>query len=483
MEDRNRIIKLISVIVFLSFLLSTAVALVSLRSMGTRNQRELSRVLAAQIYDTISIELGEPTVVARTMANDQFLRDLMKREDAFSEEEFTRIMKDYLRGIREGLDYEAAFTVSSGSRRYYTYEGLSKIIDPDHVAYDRWYTNFVDSGKAYALDVDNDEFSQNAWTVFVNSRLEDIDRNLLGVCGVGFHMKKSQALFTDLENQYHVKICLIDRNRVIQVDTDESRIETKYEKDLNLSGIDQNSYVYQSLGRGDFTVSKYVESLDWFLVVENTENERFNSYLNIIVMNLILFAFVMVVMYISLRIIMSHTDRLTNASFRDESTGLYNRRAFEEDKARIAKNGLGGNLIYLIADVNGLKTANDTLGHTAGDELIRGAADCLRVCLDPYGKIYRIGGDEFAAILNMSEEKFQEVLKHLKESVDSWSGKEVSELAMSIGSASEKEFPSENITELIRIADERMYEAKEAYYRDTGKKRRNRQIVEADQNK
>ncbi|MFR3283861.1 MAG: diguanylate cyclase domain-containing protein [Clostridium fessum] len=47
----------------------------------------------------------------------------------------------------------------------------------------------------------------------------------------------------------------------------------------------------------------------------------------------------------------------------------------------------------------GWKRVNDTYGHVAGDELIRAAADCMKNSFNEYGKVYRIGGDEFAVII------------------------------------------------------------------------------------
>lgn len=62
-------------------------------------------------------------------------------------------------------------------------------------------------------------------------------------------------------------------------------------------------------------------------------------------------------------------------------------------------------------DINGLKAVNDTLGHSAGDELIRAAARCISQVLGRYGKCYRIGGDEFIAILRVEKEKIAEIQK------------------------------------------------------------------------
>ena len=65
------------------------------------------------------------------------------------------------------------------------------------------------------------------------------------------------------------------------------------------------------------------------------------------------------------------------------------------------------NFIYVFADVNGLKYINDNLGHAAGDELIKGAASCLDNAFSKYGTVYRMGGDEFSAILYISDDDYQ----------------------------------------------------------------------------
>ena len=179
----------------------------------------------------------------------------------------------------------------------------------------------------------------------------------------------------------------------------------------------------------------------------------------------------MVIMLIAIRIIIARTRALSNASFRDQPTQLLNRRAFEEKKAELSMSMLGEDFIYLTADLNGLKQVNDSQGHAAGDELIKAAAECLKKCFESYGDIYRIGGDEFAAMLRLSNEQMTEALSALEKSCAEWDGQQVHGFSISCGYAASREFPSENITELGRISDERMYEAKEAYYRKTGKRR------------
>lgn len=95
----------------------------------------------------------------------------------------------------------------------------------------------------------------------------------------------------------------------------------------------------------------------------------------------------------------------------DTMTGLLNRRAYEKDINIIFNNNDLKDFIYISADVNGLKRANDSIGHAAGDELIIGASVCLSKCFDPYGHVYRIGGDEFIALIHAKETEL-EIIKN-----------------------------------------------------------------------
>lgn len=91
-------------------------------------------------------------------------------------------------------------------------------------------------------------------------------------------------------------------------------------------------------------------------------------------------------------------DRLEYLSYHDQLTGLYNRRFFEDELARLdVERNLP--LTIVMADVNGLKLVNDSFGHTAGDELLRKVAQVLKNGFRENDIIARLGGDEFIALL------------------------------------------------------------------------------------
>ena len=95
-------------------------------------------------------------------------------------------------------------------------------------------------------------------------------------------------------------------------------------------------------------------------------------------------------------------ERLRHQAYHDELTGLPNRAAFGEALERrleAAGERRADAFAVLFLDLDRFKDTNDSLGHSAGDELLVEAATRLRVCLRPEDTVARIGGDEFTALL------------------------------------------------------------------------------------
>lgn len=154
-------------------------------------------------------------------------------------------------------------------------------------------------------------------------------------------------------------------------------------------------------------------------------------------------------------------EQLLRSSTTDELTRCYNRRAYEQD---IKKLTADKKFLYLSADVNGLKAVNDRLGHAAGDELLCGVAGCMKQSFEDYGKVYRIGGDEFVTILFIDEEQFGIIKQNFDLLVDNWSGDTVPHMSVSCGAVWSDELQWESVREIAKLADQRMYEKKSEHY-------------------
>ncbi|MBO6148675.1 MAG: GGDEF domain-containing protein [Lachnospiraceae bacterium] len=136
-------------------------------------------------------------------------------------------------------------------------------------------------------------------------------------------------------------------------------------------------------------------------------------------------------------------EHLMRISMTDELTRLFNRRCYEEDIAEYREKPIDDDFVLFSIDVNGLKIANDTLGHAAGDELIKGAADCLASSVGSQGKVYRTGGDEFLAIVHT--DKPEEICESIRHKTEEWHGMYMDKISVSVGFATHKDKENETI--------------------------------------
>lgn len=147
------------------------------------------------------------------------------------------------------------------------------------------------------------------------------------------------------------------------------------------------------------------------------------------------------------------TAMLKAIAYEDNLTKSGNRYAFEKalKKAQLEK------LSMVSMDLNNLKSCNDNYGHACGDAFIRMAAYFLH---EVFGEgVYRIGGDEFVALLeNMTEQEFFEKREHLQERLDSYNrrGESPVDLEIACGYAAYEEGDM-TYEDILKRADEKMY--------------------------
>lgn len=150
----------------------------------------------------------------------------------------------------------------------------------------------------------------------------------------------------------------------------------------------------------------------------------------------------------------------------DPLTGLLNRRGFYQTVENILLRGdrPGKTLVLLYLDLDGFKRVNDSLGHDAGDRVLRWVSEQLKECLHSFDILGRMGGDEFTALLELSfPEQAAKIAERLIERLSisqQIDGLEVV-LGASIGIAIYPDCGS-NLDGLLRAADIAMYEAKRA---------------------
>ncbi|XP_060084996.1 probable diguanylate cyclase DgcC [Ylistrum balloti] len=158
-------------------------------------------------------------------------------------------------------------------------------------------------------------------------------------------------------------------------------------------------------------------------------------------------------------------DKIRTRTLKDELTGLYNQRGFHalaHEYAALAERTKRSMLILFI-DLDGLKKINDTLGHSEGDHAIVAASAVLERTFRATDLIARLGGDEFAALLMETEDQTEELVRDRLQAMltrHNTQKRRDYDLKMSIGFSRFEPGSSRPIQELLKEADEAMYQDK-----------------------
>jgi diguanylate cyclase (GGDEF)-like protein len=157
---------------------------------------------------------------------------------------------------------------------------------------------------------------------------------------------------------------------------------------------------------------------------------------------------------------------LRTASLRDVLTGLGNRTLFREQASKLVQHAKRerNNVAVLFLDVDGLKPVNDSFGHLVGDQVLKQIARRLQERTRESDIVARVGGDEFLVLLGRIDSPESalkvgdDLSRAISQKIFAVDGHDIS-VGLSCGTAL---FPqdSENIDDLIRLADQRMYDVK-----------------------
>ncbi|WHH60697.1 HD domain-containing phosphohydrolase [Petroclostridium sp. X23] len=153
-------------------------------------------------------------------------------------------------------------------------------------------------------------------------------------------------------------------------------------------------------------------------------------------------------------------NRLKYISLHDALTNVFNRTYFEQVVQHLDSNNLG-RTGALLCDLDGLKLINDTMGHDSGDNILIDAAKVIEKSLSGKHSLFRIGGDEFAILIeNTTETYLQAIYRSIKHNIENHNKQDHElYLSLSIGYAVKKN-ESTKMEDVLKEADNMMYKEK-----------------------
>ncbi len=156
---------------------------------------------------------------------------------------------------------------------------------------------------------------------------------------------------------------------------------------------------------------------------------------------------------------------LQSLAIMDELTGLHNRRGFlilAAQQLKLAQRACG-RLLFVFADLEGLKVINDRFGHSEGDRALRATAEILKRTFRGSDIIGRLGGDEYGVLVIDAFDRAAEICTaRLQENLRSYNAQQQGGylLSLSVGLAHCDAQNTSSVEELLAAADQRMYQQK-----------------------
>jgi len=473
---RTRLAILLSVILLFGFLTTNIVNYNVSKKLVRESIIGTSLPLARDtIYSEIQRDLMRPIFVSSLMANDTFLKDWV-----INGENGLQSITRYLKEVKEKYGFFSSFYVSDKTRKYYHYKGLLKLISPED-EHDSWYYNFKSKNVSYALDIDTNEAEQNHLTIFINHRLTGYNNTFLGVVGVGLNFDRIASLLDEYTNKYQRNIFLVDPNGLVQVHPLKKHIlKTNIFNQQGIKGIaadilknheEPAFYEYDTDDQHILLTSRYIEELDWYLLVEQNQTRAMASVHATFVRNLLFSLLItLITILITIWVINHFQKQLETMATHDKLTGVYNRNGFESRYAALdamARRGLV-ELSMIMFDIDNFKQINDIQGHLHGDKIIRMIAQKASDVIRENDLLVRWGGDEFVIIVLGGLLQAKQIAERLTGTIDDTeftsstdSGSARAALKVTISCGISQKRGEDNFDSFAARADSALYRAKQ----------------------
>ncbi|NRD74359.1 GGDEF domain-containing protein [Shewanella sp. VB17] len=468
-NDKKKFILILFILLLSAFIVTSVISYqVAHNSLSKQIEENALPLTSDNIYSEIQQDLLKPIFISSLMAHDTFVRDWVINMEKEPDQ-----MVRYLREIQDRYETITSFFISEKSKVYYHSTGILKQIqrsDPN----DAWYfhvTGLPDS-ESYEINIDLNSADRSQTVVYVNHKVFDFNRQLIGVTGVGLAVEKVVKLIESYQKKHNRHVYFVDREGNIALHGQQykggttlqsspalaefaTRILTNASASINY--IRDNKKVYLN--------SRLVPEFKWYLMVEQEETQDEKKLLNTLWGNLMISFLVIVLILIIANLTLGRYQRkLEVMATTDKLTGTANRQIFDEhflqaiNETKRSKAAIS----IILLDIDHFKNVNDTYGHCIGDLVIKSVAYVIQSQIRSHDLVCRWGGEEFLILLpNLGINHAVEIAEQIRQAIAQNQIKEDEHqinVKVSIGVA---EYQSGELsTDLISRADVALYQAK-----------------------
>lgn len=375
------------------------------------------------IYSEIQRDVLRPTFISSLMASDTFVRDWI-----LSGEQNASQISRYLNEVKQEYGAISSFLVSNKTGHYYYPQGILKTVKETEPR-DIWFYRVRDMKTPYEMNLDVDLANNDTVTIFINYRVLDYSGNFIGATGVGVTLESLARIIADIQQRFNRRVYFVnDKGDIIVSDKSGELHKNSIHQLPGIAAIadkiinknpQPTNLEYENASGRMILSSRYIPEFNWYLVVEQTEDEEIAKVQQVLLGNIAVSALVtLLVLLLCLYSVNRFQRRLENVAATDSLTGLLNRHAFElmfeqaVHEAHRAKTPLS----MILLDIDHFKNINDSHGHLTGDRVIMRVARLLENSLRNGDVLCRWGGEEFLILLKQTSlDSAQGVAEKLRE--------------------------------------------------------------------
>lgn len=407
LKQKRYYIALAALLFLLSFVGTSFLSYFAAKQSYSDYIRDESLPLASQnIYSDIQKDIIPAITISRVMANDAFVLRWYE-----AGEKDVALIQEYLKKIHQQFNTTTAFFISENTHNYYHFnrKEIKKVEEnnPD----DRWYFDIKNSTEPLVINVDKEFRTDDKYLMFVDYRVVDKQGKFAGVIGVGLSLDVLREHLIHYQKKYKRTAYFLNQygQRVIKFDATQLNIHPIIAKNIqqysSLKLSQKQNIPVQEFtdeqGKKVFASIRYIPQLNWYFVVEETEEVQTKLRQSLVFNIVIAFLMTFLLMSVLQMVFGKYHDSLHKMATQDWLTGLYNRQYCEAllQKHMDKYDEENKPASVLLLDVDHFKKINDNHGHATGDSVLKAIANTINDNVTVPHFTCRWGGEEFLMVL------------------------------------------------------------------------------------
>ncbi len=417
--------KWLAIILFLGSLFLSTVAYVYMGIDMDAEQND--RLLEAETIDkAVSECLSTSITASKMMCRDPYLQNLLKNEEEQDSSTMVQTMRKYLTSIQKQFGFESVYVISKTTKKYYSYLGLNKTINPESDSFDSWYTNFINSGHEYFVESSTDEVNLNKETIFVDGRVESENGSLLGVSGVGIEMDTLTELLAQYAKEFGVRVDYVSADGLVQMSSQSGAAHSSYVSGVTFPEKSYEGFMYEPYGASGYSVAHYVPEFDWYLVIRNDTGFGKMSYNHrFFFAQLLLMIIGVVILIVASNYFKADSGVKTKGKEVDYDTGLLNRDYIFHI---YGEKGTLNTIQYQSIAEFSIDDFDEVEKSAAVERILHSVVRTAREIFGQQGQIVRWNRSSFIVLLELPVDEADEVCRRFCRTIE-----DIGEVTVSVG--------------------------------------------------